>query len=254
MEFSEEWLNPVIEYYVYRECWPEWMLPKQQITFYDFTYVHKGEAVYSINEKTYFMNQGDAIFIPAGSYRAASTSVGNPMSCYAFNFTVKGNFAPLQKVFHIGDDEEFLHLCAEFNRVWLEKKQSYKMYSTGCFLMLMSRLIQLNSESGVTSQDKRIEKAKDYIMHNYFRQIDLKILAHRAGLNHVYFGSKFHHATGLTVKQYINRIRINKAADLLSTGGFNVSEAAYKCGFSDVFYFSRLFKRSVGINPSELLK
>ena len=73
-------------------------------------------------------------------------------------------------------------------------------------------------------------------------------------LSPLYFGTLFKQETGLTFRQYLTNIRINQAENLLSSGMYNVSEAAAECGFSDVFYFSKVFKEHRGISPSEVIK
>ncbi|WP_345945627.1 helix-turn-helix domain-containing protein [Paenibacillus sp. S25] len=52
----------------------------------------------------------------------------------------------------------------------------------------------------------------------------------------------------------LNRIRINIAEMMLSSGDFNVSETAERCGFHDISYFSNLFKTMRGYSPSSVRK
>jgi AraC-like DNA-binding protein len=53
--------------------------------------------------------------------------------------------------------------------------------------------------------------------------------------------------------KYINRMKINDAENILLSGEFTVHEAAYKCGFEDIYYFSKLFKKIKGFPPSRIL-
>ena len=85
-------------------------------------------------------------------------------------------------------------------------------------------------------------------------KIEISELAKIAGLNAVYLGAYFKQVNGCTIKQYINRIRINNAENLLSAGGYTVSEAAMRSGFDDLFYFSKVFRNYKGYAPSILLK
>ena len=55
-------------------------------------------------------------------------------------------------------------------------------------------------------------------------------------------------------QQFHNRLKITKACDLLRSGTCNVTEAAYATGFGDVYYFSRLFKKTTGRSPSQHLQ
>ena len=57
--------------------------------------------------------------------------------------------------------------------------------------------------------------------------------------------------TGLSVKQYINQIRIHEATQHLKSDNFSISEVAYRVGFSNVSHFNRVFKELIGKNPSD---
>lgn len=59
---------------------------------------------------------------------------------------------------------------------------------------------------------------------------------------------------GCTPNNYLNEARMNHARRMLDSGHTNISEIAYQCGYSDPKYFSRSFKKSMGITPSEYLK
>ena len=89
-----------------------------------------------------------------------------------------------------------------------------------------------------------------YISDHYSENITITEMAEMVGLHPVYFGKLFKQNTGLTFKEYVNRIRINNAEMMLSSGDFTVTETAERCGFSDIFYFSNLFKSLKGYPPS----
>jgi AraC-like DNA-binding protein len=58
----------------------------------------------------------------------------------------------------------------------------------------------------------------------------------------------------MTVKEFINDIRLKRAHQLLSENILNVSEAAYSVGFSDVSYFGKCFKKKFGISAGKVVK
>ena len=57
--------------------------------------------------------------------------------------------------------------------------------------------------------------------------------------------------TGVTTQQYVNRVRLEQARELLADPTLQVSEVAYQCGFDDVASFSRSFRRAFGVSPSQ---
>lgn len=74
-----------------------------------------------------------------------------------------------------------------------------------------------------------------------------------AGLNPNYFGSIFKKYTGKTPVEYINSVRVEKAAELLGIG-YSVTKAAASSGFGDPFYFSKVFKKIKGVSPKDYRK
>lgn len=78
--------------------------------------------------------------------------------------------------------------------------------------------------------------------------------ASRMSLGRTIFYRKVRGVTGYTPKEYLRVIRMKKAAELLVTQQYTVSEVTYMVGINDPFYFSRCFKAQFGISPSGYLK
>lgn len=252
-------LIPSMEYFVERRCAPTWSIKKGRLPYHDLTYVIAGKSTYFIHDVPFHLQQGDMIYIPKGSYRQAFTSPDTPMHCYAFNFHCSLNNRecvqlPFPSIFTIHADPELMRLFKDFAGLWLEKRQGYTLKARAVFMLILHKLLYSYSSDNPTVTDPRIQKANEYILNHYDQKIDMEHLARMSELHPVYFGSLFREANGCTVKEYITNIRINNAENLLLTGGYSVSEAAERCGFNDIFYFSRVFKKRKGYPPSAARK
>lgn len=254
------YLLPEIRYFVDRRCLPSWNLPEGRIDFHDLTFVYAGEATYIINNITFKLKVGDLLYAPIGSTRKAFTNPQNPMCCFAFNFYCRYSEyeytkLPLPAVSSLTHDSDLLDLYTKFNVVWLERKDGYVLKANGLFMLILHRIITLCNARDINGNiaGKRLKVVIDYIMSHYNENISIRAISDMLNLNPVYLGAYFKKNTGYSMKEYINRIRVQKASDLLSTGGFTVSEAAFHCGFDDIYYFSKVFKRIVGVPPSKLL-
>jgi AraC-like DNA-binding protein/mannose-6-phosphate isomerase-like protein (cupin superfamily) len=64
----------------------------------------------------------------------------------------------------------------------------------------------------------------------------------------------FHQITGVTIKTYINDLRLDYARKLIETTAYNISEIAWSCGFQDAAYFAKIFKKRFCISPAEVRK
>jgi AraC-like DNA-binding protein len=68
----------------------------------------------------------------------------------------------------------------------------------------------------------------------------------------MYFGNLFKQQVGMSFRQYLTSIRLNQAENLLLSGEYRVGEVADLCGFSDAFYFSKVYRKEKGISPSKV--
>ncbi|RXZ83784.1 AraC family transcriptional regulator [Paenibacillaceae bacterium] len=99
-----------------------------------------------------------------------------------------------------------------------------------------------------------IEKSTEY-MHNHFRdKIKLETLAEIAGFTLTSYSREFKKVKGITPIEYLNAYRIAQAKQLLLNRSFSVRDVSSSSGFVSEFYFSRMFKREVGISPTVYMK
>ncbi len=94
-----------------------------------------------------------------------------------------------------------------------------------------------------------LKESIKYIQDNYTKNISLQEVADMANVSKYHFCSIFKEFTGHTFKEYHNRIRINKAIELLGTTDMSITEIAFLCGFNDSNYFSRKFHQITGKTP-----
>jgi len=93
-----------------------------------------------------------------------------------------------------------------------------------------------------------IESALQYIAKNWAREIDFETLAGEMGVGYRHFRRQFQKAVGVAPHRYLLNLRLNHAKSLLRS--HPVAEVASRVGFNDPLYFSRLFKRKVGVPPT----
>ena len=228
-----------------------WKMEKTISAHNVITYVIEGALTYTIENDTYTMQKGDIIFIPKNALKQGFIQPDRPITAYSvfFDYSLPGNSQlPLPRTLHIGHDNNIINLFKECNRIWLEKSDAYMLKAKGLLIFILHDLITHTQNNRF--HDSRIEKAIKYVINNYHEHLTVKKLAAAVNLNPDYFGACFKKHTGYNVKEYINRIRIHKAQDLLLHGGYNVSETACACGYNDIFYFSKVFKKITGSSPT----
>jgi len=90
--------------------------------------------------------------------------------------------------------------------------------------------------------------------YNFCARISVDQLASRLNLDIAYFSRKFTEEVGTSPKKYILKKRIERAKELLRTTDANIFEISNSVGYDDQFYFCRIFKKNVGVAPSEYRK
>ncbi|SFS56268.1 response regulator transcription factor [Paenibacillus sp. BC26] len=111
----------------------------------------------------------------------------------------------------------------------------------------------LKPESASVGTDKQIKKMLDLIQRNYVENLKLDALAAVFNYNSAYLGKLFKNETGEYFNTYLDKVRVEKAKELLSQG-MKVYLVAEKVGYSNVDYFHSKFRKYVGTSPSSYRK
>ncbi len=248
--------------------------PRYQMPFHwhmecEIMRIVSGAFTLSLNNNTFYLKEGDSIFIPSGIIHG-----GTPENCFyqCVVFSLEkllplisarqeqyeqqlgqGDYIPPIKFKNATIDKLFMTLE--------EKNYGFEFAIQGILLQIIGETLaeKSNTAPGTHSSadTKRIKKIKDVfrlIRKDYSKPLTLEMLAGTAGLNLQYFCKSFKRITGKTPIDYLIFYRIECAAELLQLDEMSVTEIAYACGFNDLSYFIKLFKREKGVSPGEYKK
>lgn len=112
------------------------------------------------------------------------------------------------------------------------------------------QLLQSRGEH-VPHMKKEVLTVITFINQNYAKKITLTEIARQVNLNENYLCRIFKEQTGKSIINYINQVRMENAAKIILNGNVYMKEVAAAIGIEDPFYFTRLFKKYFGINPTE---
>lgn len=96
-----------------------------------------------------------------------------------------------------------------------------------------------------------VEEAKAYIRNNYSKDISLDEVSQAVNISPYYFSKIFKEDVGEGFVEYLTKIRMDKAKELLTTTEYSMKEICSMVGYADPNYFSRSFKKNVGVTPTE---
>ncbi len=97
-----------------------------------------------------------------------------------------------------------------------------------------------------------IPEIMEYLNQSYSSEISGDIIEERFHYNFDYLNRQFKKWTGEPIFAYLNRVRMERAKQLLQTGFYTVEEIAMQTGFQNVYYFERVFKKFYGITPGKM--
>lgn len=99
--------------------------------------------------------------------------------------------------------------------------------------------------------ESAVEKAMNYIQSNYSRDISLDDVSKEVNISPYYFSKLFKEESGENFIEYLTRIRMEKAKEMLKNPELSIKEIGAACGYADSNYFSRIFKKHMDMTPRE---
>lgn len=151
--------------------------------------------------------------------------------------------------------------AGHLNEDYVRKQYMYGLRSAVSLLTLQEAVSKPIIDSMETllalveQQNKKpVRLAFAYVEENYAKQIHLEDVAMHVDLNPVYFSNVFKKETGENFTDYLTGYRMKIARELLRNTNDSIREISEKTGYQDTRYFSKLFKKSVGIKPTEYRK
>lgn len=101
--------------------------------------------------------------------------------------------------------------------------------------------------------NERVDQVNQWLETNLEESLDLKKLASHVGCAPHYLSRLFSKEVGKTISQQLRALRVEKAAELMDSGRFNVTEAAFEVGYNSLSHFTKAFTIEKGMKPSEYL-
>lgn len=216
-----------------------------------------GQAEYIIGSERYLLSRGGLMLIPPGTARQARSLPLDPWHFISVGCRIEFADTPSRQeilglpLYYPQLPESFSRKCSELSNIWSGKRTGYSLKCKSLIMELFYDLIQhQESRKFQPSHYDRIVRVQEYIRNHYTKEFQTGELASLCGFSESHFRRLFHAVTGMSCIQYINLVKIDIAKNLLLSGTANVSEAAELTGFTDIYYFSRLFKRITGRPPS----
>lgn len=242
----------------------------------EIIYVHKGMAIYNIDYTRLIVEEGDILYI-------------SPSILHDFAQFQNNNFKSSVFVFNLSIINNTLDICAnkyfspllnnECNPYFILKKSasSYNeikncldnilKYNANMnsffelqiksellklmYLFFSENLIQIYTSKTENKSTILIKKIITYLKENYQNSITLQDLSKKFNLSPYYISHVFKKSTNMTCIDFLIAYRLNMASTLLYTTDLPILDIALECGFNNISYFNRAFKKQFNTTPTE---
>lgn len=238
---------------------------------YEIIRILTGSLHVTMDEKEFTANSGDIVFVNSGILHS-----GIPSDCvyqcivFDMNAFLKNNPRCSTYIKQIIEHSAFIyHHFTPRNQqvhqiVWdifnamESQKTGYELIVFGELYHFFGVVFSEKLYFSDSPQDRRdyrkimqLKKVLDYMEANYSSPVTLEQLSASVNMSPKYFCRFFYHMTHRTPIDYLNYQRIEHASYQLATTDASVTEVAYNCGFNDLSYFIKTYKKYKGITPGK---
>lgn len=266
-------INPFVRI-AYEFKWTEQMSKKTHAFDCRFYFIHKGKGELIVDGKKYEVKNGKLFYIPMGS--TYKFTLSDDAYIYAIYFDMTNEFSylkePIISIDYSNDSCLRYELPEKFTKViwsrtWklfenikrcIDEFTTMAPYYRDCTSGIMKEsLIDLIREFELDTENEfyLASKALLFARHNARNPaLSNEDIAKHVGYHPYYVSNIVKKATGYTLRQYITNTRLKKSRNLLCSTNMDIAEIAVECGFNSATYFNRIFKKNIGITPSEYRK
>ena len=247
----------------YQEKGTNYNFSGEKHSYWELTYVDKGELLTTIDGVSYHLKQGDLIFYAPMQFHTQSTFEKISSSYLTINFKMNFNHADLlcNKIFSLKRDSYFIVTKL------IEELSNDNLYSNDlslCYLkQLIIQMLRLNNSHFHSKPTTHMQQTYEnellndillYIDDNIYEKISVSTLCDHFCISTSMLHSLFRKNMNNTAKNYINELKLSKSKELIRNSTHTLSEISEMLGFSSIHYFSKKFKLYFNISPTEYSK
>ena len=230
-----------------QSCEPGYAFGPAVRTHWLLHYVHSGTGRFLREGVTYPVNPGEIFVIPPYLETWYAADEERPWKYTWIGFEADGTLPEIlsRSVISCPEAGELFDEMLSCDRM----ENGRSAFLAGCLWKLMSLFL----ERGDRKPDY-VDKAIHCMRSEYAGGITVQEVADRLGIDRSYFSALFSGRTGMPPSEYLVRLRLSRAAELMKLHGERPSTAAISVGYQDLYHFSRIFKKYYGLSPRSWMK
>lgn len=244
--------------------------------FFELVYITGGSTWHTRNGQSSMVREGDYFIIDYGSIHSYQRSSGLTLlnclflpeiidetmtGCLTLDTLMQGclirYYSPTlvhssaNRIFH-DDDGRVLGLMRGMLEEYHRKEAGYaEIFRCRLIEILLIMLRSLLPREMKRPKNETIRLVIDYVDRSYHEAVTLGTFCGEYHFNLQYISRLFKQETGMTFRDYLQKVRIEKSCELLGASTMSITEIAQQVGYGDAKFFTRIFKRKMKTSPRE---
>lgn len=228
---------------------------------YIFFYCTQGSGTIIVENRVYTLHENEAFCIPKGKKHCYYASEKDPWSILWVH--LKGEdirYYPLEdcKMVTFDSKNTGSRMQFLFEQIFRVLEDNYSLgnfiYITQVLSMILAEIYCRKKEDTVKEQNSHITDVIKYMYSHLNENLTLEQIVQEFDFSKSYLNMIFRKYTQHAPMEYFLNLKMKRACELLKEDGSYVYEVAQKLGYADQYYFSRIFKRVVGVSPKDYRK
>ena len=226
--------------------------------YIEFQIITAGRGIVNFNGTEYWVERGDTFILShfdchrvmglGEGLRIATINVAHEfLDNKTANFLNTSGGGVYCKI----SEEELEHIIFECKKLKEDMSSKSQMVIHLSRISISSIALALLRKNTIPSGNipRKIQKITSYINKNFDKDISLENIAKEFETSANYLGKQFKNLLGITYNDYINRVRMRFACNLISSTDLSMKEIAHSAGYSSTEYFYSVFKKTIGVTP-----
>ncbi len=225
---------------------------------YILIYCTDGKGTIETGGQTYHLGKTCAFCIPRGQKHRYYADRDDPWSILWVHF--KGEhtkYFPLDspKIIHMNSRQGNNRMMVLFNLLFRVLEKNYTLgnfiYLSQVLSLILSEIYFREKTDESLMQDRHVTAVIRFMYQNLSRNLTLEEISGEVRLSKSYLSSIFKAQTGKAPMEFFIHLKMQEACELLKSTDLYIYEVSSRLGYEDPYYFSRLFKKTVGLSPRD---
>jgi AraC family transcriptional regulator, arabinose operon regulatory protein len=228
-------------------------------------YCIEGKGEILLKDSTYQVSADHYFIIPSGMPHSYHSDLSQPWSIYWIHFSgiksgIFGKFACQSIPIERGKSSRISDRLELFSEIFRNLERGFSLetleYVNLCLPHLLASFTHLSQFRLIKESGERdpVSQSINFMLEHLTRKLKLEEISIQTGLSASHYSRLFLNRTGHSPIDYFIQLKIQRACRLLDNSGWMIADVSREMGFEDQFYFSRVFRKVMGMSPGEYRK